>query len=127
MNLTAAVAGKLDLSISPAAAQLDGVVLDDKQQPAKGATVALVPDPARRWRTSLFKTASAEDNGHYSIQGIAPGDYTLYAFEDIESGAYFDPDFMKPLERSAETVFSGRMLPRLANSSRFSNRIVLEL
>ena len=77
---------------------------DAKQQPVKGATVALVPDAARRSRTSLFKTASTDDSGHYSIQGVSPGDYSLYAFEDIENGAYLDPDFLRPLESSAETV-----------------------
>ena len=80
-----------------AAAQVEGVVLDAKQQPAKGALVALIPDATRQSRISLFKTVRTDDNGRYSIQGIAPGDYSLYAFEDIDSGAYLDPDFIKPL------------------------------
>lgn len=104
LSLRGAVAGKLDLVVSPAAAQLEGVVLDAKQQPAKGALVALIPDARRQSRTSLFKTARTDDSGRYSILGITPGDYTVYAFEDIESGAHLDPDFIKPLERSAEAV-----------------------
>jgi len=78
--------------------------MDPKQQPAKGALVALIPDAGRRARTALFKTASTDDSGHYSIQGIPPGDYTIYAFEEVESGAFFDPDFLKPIESSAESV-----------------------
>jgi len=97
-------AGKLDLLVSPSAAQVEGVVLDAKQQPAKGTLVALIPDVGRQSRSSLFKAVRTDDAGRYSIQGIAPGTYSLYAFEDIESGAYLDPDFIKPLERSAETV-----------------------
>jgi uncharacterized protein (DUF2141 family) len=104
LSLTSGMAGKLDIVVSPAAAAVDGMVRDSKQQPVKGATVALIPDPARRSRTSLFKTASTDDGGHYTIQGVTPGDYTLYAFEDVESGAYLDPDFLKPLESSAEAV-----------------------
>jgi len=104
LNLIGADAGKLDLLVSPSAAQVDGVVLDAKQQPAKGTLVALIPDAARKSRSSLIKTVRTDDAGRYSIQGIAPGNYGLYAFEDIESGAYLDPDFIKPLERSAENV-----------------------
>jgi hypothetical protein len=97
-------AGKLELVVSAAAAQVEGIVLDSQQQPAKGALVALIPDARRQSRTSLFKTVRTDDSGRYSILGITPGDYTLYAFEDIESGAHLDPDFIKPLERSAESV-----------------------
>jgi hypothetical protein len=102
LNLTGA--GKLDVLVSPAAAQVDGVVLDGKQQPAKGTLVALIPDAGRQTRTSLYKTVRTDDAGRYAILGIAPGSYNLYAFEDIESGAYLDPDFIKPLEKSAEGV-----------------------
>lgn len=95
---------KLDLLISPAGGQLEGVVIDNKQQPAKAATVALIPEPERQSRLALFKTATTDQTGHYSIQGIAPGSYKVYAFEDLPPGAYQDPDFMKSFEKSAESV-----------------------
>jgi hypothetical protein len=95
---------KLELVVSPAGAQVEGVVADAKQEPAKAATVVLVPEAARQYRRALFKTASTDQNGHYSIQGIAPGDYTIYAFEDLPPGAFQDPDFMKSFERSAQSL-----------------------
>jgi protocatechuate 3,4-dioxygenase beta subunit len=104
LNLSAGGGGKLELSVSPAAAQVEGVVVDAKQEPAKGALVTLVPEASRRSHVTLFKTARTDDSGHYTIQGISPGDYSLYAFEDIESGAYYNPDFLRPLESSGETV-----------------------
>jgi Carboxypeptidase regulatory-like domain len=95
---------KLELVVSPAGGQVEGVVTDDKQQAAKAATVVLIPEARLQSRLSLFKTAAADQNGHYSIQGIAPGDYTVYAFEDLPPGAFQDPDFMKPFERSAQSL-----------------------
>jgi len=95
---------KLELVVSAAGGQVEGVVTDDKQQPAKAATVVLIPEARLQSRRSLFKTADADQNGHYSIQGIAPGDYTVYAFEDLPPGAFQDPDFMKPFERSAQSL-----------------------
>jgi hypothetical protein len=95
---------RLDLLVSPAGGQVEGVVADAKQQPAKAATVVLIPEAVRQSRLSLFKTAITDQNGHYSIQGIAPGSYTVYAFEDLPPGASQDPDYMKPFEKSAESL-----------------------
>lgn len=95
---------KLDLVVSPAGGQVEGVVTDAKQQPAKAATVVLIPEVRRQSRLSLFQTTNTDQNGHYSIQGIAPGDYTIYAFEDLPPGAFQDPEFMKSFEKSAQSL-----------------------
>jgi hypothetical protein len=98
---------KLDLLVSPAGGQLEGLAIDAKQQPSKAATVALIPEAERQSRLTLFKTTLTDQNGHYSIQGIAPGSYKVYAFEDLPQGANQDPDFMKAFEKSAESVTIG--------------------
>jgi hypothetical protein len=69
--------------------------------------VALIPEAERQSRLTLFKTTLTDQNGHYSIQGIAPGSYKVYAFEDLPQGANQDPDFMKAFEKSAESVTIG--------------------
>ena len=45
--------------------------------------------------TRRLKTAVADQSGRYEIKGLAPGDYRVFAFEDIENGAAEDVDFMK--------------------------------
>src|SRR5262249_856339 len=104
LTLSPGGGGKLGLTVSPAAAQVEGVVGDAKQDPAKNALVALIPDSSRRSHVTLFKTTRTDDSGPYIVQGISPGDYSLYAFEDIESGAYYNPDFLRPIEPSGEGV-----------------------
>jgi hypothetical protein len=32
------------------------------------------------------------------MHGLTPGDYRLFAWEDIQTGAWEDPDFMRPYE-----------------------------
>jgi hypothetical protein len=44
---------------------------------------------------SFFETTTADENGHYELAGITPGEYKLYAFDRMERGAWRDPDFMK--------------------------------
>jgi hypothetical protein len=39
-----------------------------------------------------------------SFKGLKPGDYLLLAWEDVETGAPYDPDFVKPFEAQAKSV-----------------------
>jgi hypothetical protein len=95
--------GLLDLVVSPNGASVDGVVSKD-QQPFQGATVALVPDPPHRSERRLFKSTGTDQNGHFLLQGISPGDYKVFAWESIEPGAYTSSDFLQPYEKLGESV-----------------------
>ncbi|HWQ54383.1 MAG TPA: carboxypeptidase regulatory-like domain-containing protein [Bryobacteraceae bacterium] len=97
-------AGRLEIVLSSAGGLVEGLALDEKQQPVPGAVVVLVPDERRRDRLELFKNVNADQHGRFTIQGIAPGDYRLFAWQDVDSGAWQDPEFLKPFERSAATV-----------------------
>ena len=97
-------AGSLDVLLSPNPAQVEGAVLDEKQQPAPGATVVLAPDERRRARTGLFRTTVTDQHGRFVLKGLAPGDYKLFSWAEIEAGAGQDPEFLKPYERFAQAV-----------------------
>jgi hypothetical protein len=64
----------------------------------RAAAVALVPDEPRRAQARLYKGITTDQYGRFTIKGIAPGGYKLFAWEDVEEGAYQDPDFLKPFE-----------------------------
>lgn len=105
LDLTQGAAGKLELTISPAAARVEGVVLDAKQQPVKGASVVLAPASAvPPGRADLYRSATSDQNGQYRLEGVPPGKYRLFAFEDLEEGAYQDVDFLKQHETKAEKL-----------------------
>ena len=92
----------LDIVVSSNVSQVEGVVSDARLQPSTGVVVVLIPD--NRDRMDLYKTATSDQSGHFIIRGIAPGDYKLFAWEDIENNAYFDPDFMRRSESSGKPV-----------------------
>jgi uncharacterized surface anchored protein len=101
IDLSSGVAGALQVTLSMAAAQVDGVVQNSENKPVSGATVVLAPDSGRY---ALFQEMRTGDNGSYSFKGIPPGDYKILAWTDIESGAYQDPDFLKRYESKAEKL-----------------------
>jgi len=52
----------------------------------------------------LYETASTDQNGHFAIKGVRPGEYKIYAWEEVEYGAYQDPDFVKPHESAGVDI-----------------------
>jgi hypothetical protein len=91
-------AGKLTVVIDSSGGQLDGVVRNSKT-----AAVTLIPDRAYRpsW---LYKMVGTDPNGRFNITGVRPGEYTIYAWETLESGAYLDRDFVKRHESAGKRV-----------------------
>jgi hypothetical protein len=67
-------------------------------QPLPNITVALVPNAPRRERADLYKQATTSLSGQFRMSGIAPGDYKVFAWEDVPNSAWQHPDFMKTYE-----------------------------
>jgi hypothetical protein len=96
----------LEILISAGAAQVSGTVKHpDKGNPVPGATVLLIPqEKERKEQQSYYKQVTSDQNGTFLIKDLVPGEYRAYAWEDLEPGAYMDPEFMKPVETKGEVV-----------------------
>lgn len=96
--------GRLELVLSSAAGRVEGRVLTEDELPANGSTVALIPEQRRRNQTWLFKSATTDQFGRFTLRGIAPGEYKLFAWNDVEPGAYQDPEFLRRYEEKGKLV-----------------------
>ncbi|MGO9270129.1 MAG: carboxypeptidase regulatory-like domain-containing protein [Terriglobia bacterium] len=85
--------GTLDLMFSPKGGRIDGTVLNE-QHPVEGAVVAFVPDDAHREHDELYSVTTTDSQGRFSLLGLPPGDFTLYAFDEVEDYAVKDPEFL---------------------------------
>jgi hypothetical protein len=94
----------LELTISSKGARLRGGVMDADNLPAAGVWVVLVPDEAHRSSQRLYKWASTDQYGRFELRGIIPGDYKLFSWEEVESGAWEDPEFLKDFEDKGEKI-----------------------
>ena len=105
LDLNRGAAGRIDIVLSPNAGIVEGAVQNEKQQPAAGATVVMIPQEKERLdQMSFYKTVTTDQYGRFTIKSIDPGEYKVFAWEDVESGAYMDPDFVKPLENQGSSV-----------------------
>ena len=82
---------------------IEGNLTDAFAQPVRGNQVVLIPDQGRD-RSELFRSATTDASGHYTIRGIYPGNYKLYSWEAIEANSYFDRDVLSQYESQGKAV-----------------------
>ena len=47
---------------------------------------------------------TTDETGKFHLEGIAPGDYSLFAWEDIDDSLWRDPEFVRRNEASGRPV-----------------------
>ena len=94
----------IQLIASANSGQIDGTVGDKDNQPARNATVVAIPASTRKKEFDQYHAVLTDQNGHFQMRGLHPGDYTIVAWEDVESGAWCDPDFLRNYESSGQPV-----------------------
>ncbi len=94
----------LEIRVSAKGATVDGVVYDG-DKPSPGALVVLLAQPYLPDRPgTMQKTASTDQNGRFSIQGIAPGEYRVYAWDSFLPWNQVDAEQLRAFEKFSATV-----------------------
>jgi protocatechuate 3,4-dioxygenase beta subunit len=82
----------LELTLSPALGRIDGTVSNSDEPPRAGILVLLVPGGVRRSQPRYYRQAVTDQSGRFALQGIAPGDYRLFAGEDVAIADFMNLD-----------------------------------
>jgi hypothetical protein len=93
----------LELLLSAKGGRLDVLAVDENGRPSADAVAVLVPDVSWRSHTELFRSTVTDAAGHAHFDGIAPGDYTLMAWQDIDD-AWHDPAIIGMFENRGERI-----------------------
>lgn len=104
LNITGPGKTALEVVFSHDGGRIGGTVTDKDDKPAAGATVVLIPESKLRFRHDLYLHTDTDQNGHYRFETVPPGDYKLFAWEDVEPGIWFDPDFLNEVEARGQAV-----------------------
>jgi hypothetical protein len=102
LKFSGAGSGEFEVVLRTGPGQIAGNVTDARSQPAAG--VAIFAIPTDRGRLNDYKQTVTDQNGHYSLTGLTPGDYQLFSWESIENLAHYDPDFVKQYEQQGKIV-----------------------
>jgi protocatechuate 3,4-dioxygenase beta subunit len=105
LDLTSGSGGTIEITLSANAADVSGVVRDSKGSAVKGVQVTLWnPTAAPTGVYEPPKFANTDQNGAFRIRNLAPGQYKIVAWEDIEPGLSQDPGFRSHFESQASSV-----------------------
>ena len=88
--------------------EVEGSVKNAKGEPVVRARVTVIAYGDHSGRIDLSRIGFTDDKGEFKIKDVAPGEYKVFAWEDVPVGAPQDPEFRKPFEKQAVTI---RMQP----------------
>jgi hypothetical protein len=94
----------LEVTLSSRGAHIQGTVADADNLRAAGVWVVLAPEEGRRSQLRLYSARTTDQYGHFDLRGITPGDYKLFSWDQVENGAWQDPEFLNPFEEKGEEV-----------------------
>jgi hypothetical protein len=105
LDLTRGVPESIEIAVSGKPGAVEGMVAGAKGAAAAGITVALVPqDAKRRQWAAWYGSATTDLHGKFSMAGLHPGEYKLFAWDDVEDTAWMDPEYLKPQESKGTLV-----------------------
>ncbi len=94
----------LRIVISSSSGSIYGRVMESDQETAVPARMMLVPGTSNRNRWDLFVPVAVSSTGRFSVVGIPPGDYKIFAWAHADEGAWLDSEFLKFYEDRATPV-----------------------
>jgi hypothetical protein len=95
---------QLEIVMGVRPGSIEGVAINQKRSELANITVVAVPEKIYRRRTGLYKRVSTDPAGRFQIQGLRPGEYKVFAWEEVEKDAWLDPDFLSVYEDRATVV-----------------------
>ena len=104
LHITGPPDNPLEIVIGANAGTLHGSAMNARQEPAANRAIVLVPDLRLRHRSDLYKSVFTDGSGRFRITGVTPGDYKLFAFDEVEAGIWEDPDFIRNYEDRGKPV-----------------------
>ncbi|MBZ5602651.1 MAG: carboxypeptidase-like regulatory domain-containing protein [Acidobacteriia bacterium] len=100
LDLTSGSGGAMQIVFSPNAADISGTVRSADGNAAARVQITVwrpgSPDPPRNMLS--------DTSGAFKMRSLAPGDYKVAAWEDVEAGMVLDPEFLKLFEPRAQSV-----------------------
>ena len=95
--------GQVEVILAPAAGDITGIVQNSHGDPATSVQVTAVP-ASGSLRRDMNKLVTTDAMGNFTLHGLPPGEYKIFAWEQVETNAWMDRDYRQPFENSSVTA-----------------------
>ncbi|HET9130716.1 MAG TPA: carboxypeptidase regulatory-like domain-containing protein, partial [Terriglobia bacterium] len=115
----------LEIVVNANGGTIEGNVQTSDHKPAANTAVVLVPPEGNRQNAMKYKSMQTDDTGSFSMKGVPPGEYTLFAWESVPVTAWMNSDFLARYQnrgRQVQVTLGTRMNVLLDQIQDDSNR-----
>ena len=97
--------------------------MDAANKPLRGAEVVLISN-TRRNNLNFYYRRTSDDSGKFTLTGVAPGEYKLFAWPGSLRGAYYNPEFLAQYEDRGKpmSIASGARITTNVSAAPSENR-----
>jgi hypothetical protein len=98
--------GTINLALVASAngAVAEGLASNQNDEPVADAVVVAVPETRFRSHPDRYRKALTDQSGHFTLRGLPPGNYTLFAWENLDGEAYYNPEFLKSFDGQGKAL-----------------------
>ena len=89
--------GQIQVVLAPTAGDITGTVQNSHGDPATSVQVTAVP-VVPSLRRDMNKLVTSDANGNFTLHGLPPGEYKIFAWEEVDTNAWMDRDYRQPFE-----------------------------
>jgi len=90
---------RLAVVLATDVALVEGSVKKADGEPAVRVRVTLVPEGDQFGSQDVPRYAFSNEKGEFKMNNVPPGEYKIFAWEEVQAGAAMYPEFRKPFEK----------------------------
>jgi hypothetical protein len=94
----------LEILVDSNGATIEGSVLGSDRKPFSNATVVLVPPTSHRQNAMMYKSAQTDEKGRFTMNGVPPGEYTIFAWESVPPTAWMNAEFLAKYQGHGQPI-----------------------
>jgi hypothetical protein len=108
IRVSASASDPIQVTLTPSSAHISGTANFADGKFGTDTSVVLVPDAPFRKIAARYRTARADENGKFTLTGLAPGPYKLFAWEGAFLSSWLNDAFLAQYE---DKGFSLEVMP----------------
>ncbi len=94
----------LEVMLHLTGGSIEGRAINARQEIVPNASIILVPDQPGPLRPDQLHLGNTDESGKFQFHALPPGDYDIYAWEDVEKNSWFGKGFLQTFDSYKRTL-----------------------